>query len=117
MQDGVQGFVNRLTELNCEPNTESDLVIYLVTPVGGVHDGCPVKTGVGVDELALWPMTPPHFIHLPDNIRLLHPPYSSSTKSGWLMHSRRIAGSEWGKADPGVDWISHVRAVICEANA
>lgn len=117
MQDGVQGFINRMAELDCEPCIESNLVIYLVTPVGGAHDGCPVKTGIGVDELASWPMTPPHLIHLPDNIRFPRPPYSSSPKPGWLTHSRGVAGSEWGKADPGVDWVSHVRAVICEAIA
>ena len=115
MQDGVQGFVNRMAELDCEPYAEGELVICLVTPVGGAHDGCPVKTGVGVDELASWPMVPPHFIHLPDNIRFPRPHHSLSPKPGWLMHSRGIPG--WGKAAPGVDWVSHVRAVICEAIA
>jgi hypothetical protein len=38
-----------------------------------------------------------------------------STRPGWTMHSRQVAG--WGVDDPAVAWAGHVRGVLGEARS
>ena len=115
MSHGVQGFIDALAQLGLHPAVEAELVIYRIEPVDGGHGGTTVETGVSADELAPWPQVPPHWIHLPAGIGFPRTNSQESTKPGWLKHSREIIG--WGDAQPGIWWISHVRAVLGEAIA
>ena len=115
MSQGVQGFIDALTELGLDPEVEAELVIYRITPVDGAHAGIAVETGVSTDELAPWPQAPPHWVHLPACVGFHKTNSEASTKPGWLKHSRDIVG--WGDAPLGVCWASHVRGVLGEASA
>ena len=115
MRSGVRGFVDDMTELGFAAMVEAELVILRVAPIDGAHAGNWVETGVSTDELTPWPQTPPHWIHLPAGINFPQTNTQPSPKSGWLMHSRDFTG--WGDAAPGINWASHVRAVLSEAIA
>lgn len=107
----MAAFVDGLRRLQTEPEVRHGLVVYRLEPVEGSHAGELVHTAVEVDELAGWPMVPPHWIHLPAGVTL---PATNSTPSvlpGWLRHSRQVSG--WGgDADPERAWVAHVRCVL-----
>ncbi len=113
MRSGVQGFMDEMTEFGFAPTVEAELVIYGVTAIDGPHAGNVVATGVSIDELVSWPQTPPHWIHLPSDITFPETNSQDSPRSGWLMHSRDLRG--WGDAAPGINWASHIRAVLSQA--
>lgn len=115
MQPGVRKFVQDMAQIGFDLKVEADLVIFQIVPVGGAHDGLPVDTGVGTEELQPWPQVPPHWIHLPEKVGFPKTNSQASQKFGWLMHSRDLKG--WGDAPPAVCWSSHVRAVLSEATA
>lgn len=116
MSGGADQFINQLTELGLEPAIEAQLVIYQIEPVEGAHQGAAIATGVEIDELARWPLVPPHWIHLPAGIGFVHTNSQPSSKAGWTKHSRQI--SRWGQdANPGVGWSGHVRSVLGAATS
>ena len=115
MQTGVGAFIQDMTELGFKTTLEEELVIYEVVAVDGAYAGRQVETGVGIAELEPWPQVPPHWLHFSTGIKFSRTNSQPSPKSGWLMHSRQIAG--WGDAPTGVAWASHVRAVLSEAVA
>ena len=108
---GVEAFVAALEEFAAEPVVASTLVTYTVIPVTGAWAGRPVRTGVSVDEVAPWPTTPPHWIHLPAEVRFASTNAGGSPMPGWVSHSRDIKG--WGTArSPVAAWLAHVRGVL-----
>ncbi|WP_200215490.1 hypothetical protein [Micromonospora coerulea] len=108
---GVQAFVAALEEFGAEPVVIATLVTYTVTPVTGALAGRPVRTGVSVDEVAPWPTTPPHWIHLPADVTLAATNAGGSPMAGWVAHSRDIPA--WGTAQvPVAAWLAHVRGVL-----
>lgn len=109
----VEAFIEQVTRLGLRPRAETGLVLYVVEPVEGARIGTEVETGVAVDELGHWPQVPPHWIHLPAEVTLARTNSRPSSRPGWLMHSRQIA--DWGRDDPAIAWISHVRCVLGEA--
>lgn len=115
MATGAEAFIRDMTELGLETTLEAELVIYKVVAVDGAYAGRPVETAIGVDELGPWPQVPPHWLHFPADVRFSTTNSQPSPRSGWVMHSRQIAG--WGDAPAGVAWVSHVRAVLSEAVA
>jgi hypothetical protein len=113
-QTGVEGFIAQLDRCQIHPVVESNLVTYLVTPVAGALAGQSTRTGVCVDELAPWPVAPPHWIHLPSDISFAATNVAPSPLGGWAAHSRDISG--WGLAASPIDaWLSHVRGVLEDA--
>ena len=113
MHPGVRRFVEDMDGLGFAPQVEAGLVIYGVEPVDGAHAGSRVETGVALDELAMWPQAPPHWMHFPSSVDFTRTNSEPSPRAGWLRHSRQIAG--WGDAEPAIAWASHVRAVLSEA--
>jgi hypothetical protein len=108
---GVEAFAAALEEVGAGPVVVSTLVTYTVTPVTGALAGCPVRTGVSVDEVAPWPAAPPHWIHLPAEVKFASTNVGGSPMSGWVSHSRDIKG--WGTARvPVAAWLAHVRGVL-----
>jgi hypothetical protein len=108
---GVEAFVAALEDFDAGPLVESGLVVYTVVPVSGGLVGKTVRTGVVLDEVAPWPTTPPHWIHLPEEITFSTTNMSGSPKPGWRSHSREITG--WGTAPSSVAaWLAHVRGVL-----
>jgi hypothetical protein len=114
---GIDGFLAGLRELGFEPVVNGTVLSFEVVPVTGARSGSAVPTGVGLDELSMWPMTPPHWVHLPAEVLLARMNTNSSdTLPGWTRHSRQIAN--WGDAaDLTQAWVAHARAVLGEATA
>ena len=115
MQSGERGFIDAMAQLGLKPRLDAGLIICCFTPVEGARAGDSIELGVSVDELAPWPQVPPHWIHLSSDIRFLRTNSRPSSRSGWLMHSRNIAG--WGDAEPAAGWTSHLQAVLSEATS
>ena len=113
MRSGVESFIADMANLGFDPRLESGLVVYEVVAVDGARANSNVHTAVGVSELGSWPSIPPHWIHFPSEIKFSQTNSQSSTKGGWLMHSRQING--WNDAPADIAWVSHVRAVLSEA--
>lgn len=108
---GVEAFVAALEEFGAEPIVESALVTYTVTPVAGALAGRVVRTGVSVEEVAPWPVAPPHWIHLPVDMAFAATNAGGSPMDGWASHSRDIPA--WGTAQvPLAAWLAHVRGVL-----
>ena len=113
MHPGARQFVCDMDKFGFAPRVEAGLVVYEIEPVDGAHAGNLVETAVALDELAMWPQAPPHWIHFPGSVGFARTNSKPSPKAGWLQHSRQIAG--WGDAGPRIAWAGHVRAVLSEA--
>ena len=108
---GVEAFVAALKEFGTEPLVVSTLVTYTVIPVTGALARRPVRTGVSADEVAPWPATPPHWIHLPVEVKFTSTNAGGSPMPGWVSHSWDI--KDWGTArSPVAAWLAHVRGVL-----
>ena len=113
MQPPVQAFVDSMAKLGLSPVVEAELVICRIIPVAGARSSRTVEVGAAVDELGGWPQVPPHWIHLPADVRFASTNSENSAKAGWLRHSRNSSG--WGDAPPEVCWTAHLQAVLSEA--
>lgn len=111
---GAAAFAAALTRCGANPRELNGHIAYVVEPVEGALAGEIVETAVSIQELARWPLVPPHWVHLPASVRFAATNSQPSALPGWLQHSRQIAG--WGRdADPAAGWLAHVRAVVGEA--
>ena len=108
---GVGAFVTALEEFGADPIVESTLVTYTVTPVAGVLAGRAVRTGVIKEEVAPWPVAPPHWIHLPAHVAFVSTNVGGSPLSGWVSHSRDIPARGTASV-PVAAWLAHVRGVL-----
>ena len=113
MQAQVQAFVEAMTEFGLYPVVEAELVICRFTPLDGARANCIVEVGVSIGELENWPQMPPHWIHLPAEIGFAETNIRTSSKSGWLMHSRGCPG--WGDSPQARHWIGHLQTVLGKA--
>lgn len=116
MTAGVELFVGDLDRLGITAQVAGDLVVYDVEPVEGTQAGTAVSTGVSISELLRWPVVPPHWVHLPRDVRFQRTNTQGSPREGWVAHSRNLVG--WGTdQNPARAWVAHVRSVIGEATA
>lgn len=108
---GLDGFVAALRSLGADPQVQSDVVTYTVTPISGALAGHAVRTGVGVEEVAPWPAAPPHWLHFPADVTFASTNSRDSSLPVWRAHSRDIGA--WGVAPvPAAAWLAHVRGVL-----
>lgn len=113
-ETGEEGFLAGLRRCGCEPEKRNGVIAFTVVPVDGSHAGEAIETGVGAEELSAWPSAPPHWVHLPSSVTIVHTNTQASPIAGWLGHSRNLAG--WGNAEePAQAWIAHVRSVLADA--
>jgi hypothetical protein len=111
---GPDAFIAGLRRCGVESTTNNGVVTFAVEAFDGAHAGQPVLTGVSTEELQSWPLTPPHWVHFPAEIKFAQTNSQASAVPGWLRHSRQIHG--WGSApEPAQAWIAHVRGVLGEA--
>lgn len=113
----VTGFIEGLARCGVRAEQTGPVVTFTVEACAGPLAGQQIPTAVGVDELAMWPGIPPHWVHLPAGITFPHTNICpQSTLPGWVRHSRQAIG--WGDAtEPAQAWLSHVRSVLASANA
>lgn len=111
---GPDGFTAGLAAYGAVPRTTDRHIKYQVEVVEGRFAGQTVETAIAIDELARWPLVPPHWIYLPGTITFAATNTQPCPMPGWIGHSRRIVG--WGdEPDPIIGWVAHVRGVIGEA--
>ena len=113
MNQAAQGFVDAMSRLGLSPTVEAGLVMFRITPAAGALAGKLVDVGVALDELTGWPQVPPHWIHLPSDVKFAKTNSDPSPKPDWNKHSRSSAS--WGDAPPEVCWTAHVQFVLSEA--
>lgn len=89
---------------------------YTVIAVAGTHAGQEIPTGVNVDELQGWPVAPPHWVHLPEQITFTRTNIDRSTCApGTVRHSRQVL--DWNTpTDPMQTWLAHMQWVLKEAS-
>ena len=109
---GVHGFIAALEEQGIPVERRGGLVVYRLEPLTGPAAGTEVETGIAVDELAGWPTTPPHWIHLPNSLSVSGGNGQPSEHPGWLRYSRPHPGRIDAAPAPGRAWVAHVRAFI-----
>jgi hypothetical protein len=115
VRDGIEGFRADLDDLGTVTDVRRTVVTFEVLAVAGALAGRLVLTGVGVDELGGWPAVPPHWIHLPAEVKFAASNVdASNTLPGWQRHSRQI-GTWDMSTHPGQAWLAHVRAVVSMA--
>lgn len=113
--DGVARFLADLDEEGHRPARCGNAITYVVVPVAGRFAGTEVATGVSVSEVQSWPMVPPHWIHLPDEITFTHTHTDTTDCApGWRRHSRD-SGPWLLTRKPIHLWLAHVRGVLGQA--
>jgi hypothetical protein len=111
---GPDGFTAGLATHGAVPTTTDRYVVYEVEVVEGRFAGRTVETAVAIAELARWPLVPPHWIYLHDDVSFAATNMQPCLMPGWVGHSRQIVG--WGNdPDSIAGWAAHVRGVIGEA--
>jgi hypothetical protein len=111
---GPDGFAAGLAARGAAPTIVDCYVLYTVEVVEGSFAGKAVCTAVAIDELARWPLIPPHWIYLETAVTFVSTNTQLCQMPDWIGHSRQIVG--WGDdPDPVISWLAHVRAVIGEA--
>lgn len=87
-------------------------ILYEIVAVGGPHQSETITTGVSVSEVQQWPLSPPHWIHLPED--LTFPGTNSDTTDclpGWRRHSRDFTFTDTS-IPPALAWLRHVRGQL-----
>lgn len=112
---GVALFLADLEEEGHEPTLQGDVIRYTVVPVTGRCAGAKVETGVHVSELQGWPTVPPHWIHLPAEIKFASTNANNvDCAPGWQRHSRDTG--QWVLSRRPIHiWIAHVRGTLGQA--
>lgn len=113
--DGAARFIADLEEEGHQPTRCGDAITYIVVPAAGQLVGTHVRTGVSVSELQAWPMVPPHWIHLPDEVNFVHTNTDTTDCApGWRRHSRD--SGPWNLTRKPIHlWLAHVRGVLGQA--
>jgi hypothetical protein len=112
--EGPDGFTAELAAYGAAPSIIERYITYQVEVVEGRFAGQTVKTAVAIDELARWPLVPPHWIYLHDDVNFAATHTQVCRMPGWIGHSRSIVG--WGDDPEAIaGWVAHVSGVIGEA--
>lgn len=112
---GPEGFTEALDAYGAAPTIIDRYIMYQVEVVEGRFAGQTVETAIAIEELARWPMVPPHWIYLHHDVTFTATNTQPCPMPGWVGHSRQIVG--WGNdPDAVAGWVAHVRGVIGEAS-
>lgn len=114
---GVRRFIEDMAAVGAQVRIDGARLLYEVTAVGGALNGQEVTTGVSTDEVHGWPLSPPHWIHLPQSVTF---PETNSDATdclpGWLRHSREFGFTDTS-VPPALAWLRHVRGFVSYASA
>ena len=113
--DGAARFLADLEKEGLRPVRRGDTITYVMVPAAGRFAGTEVATGVSVSEVQSWPMVPPHWIHLPDEVTFTHTNSDTTDCApGWRRHSRD--SGPWNLTRKPIHiWLAHVRGVLGQA--
>lgn len=111
----TERFVADMAAEGAPVRVASSQLLFDVRAPSGALAGQTVETGVSVSEVQGWPLSPPHWVHLPESV-IIEPTNSDTTDCppGWRRHSRDL-----GPVDLSVPlartWLRHVRGVLAIA--
>lgn len=111
----TERFVADMTAEGAPARVAGNQLLFDVRVPSGALAGHTVETGVSVSEVQGWPLSPPHWVHLPESV-VIEPTNSDTTDCppGWRRHSRDL-----GPVDLSVPlartWLRHVRGVLAIA--
>lgn len=111
---GLAAFVAGLAAQGIETERWGALVVYRLEPLTGARAGQLVETGVVADELSGWPTTPPHWIHVPNDLKIAGG--QASARPAWSRYSRPHPGRLDAAPYPAQAWAAHVREFLGHAS-
>lgn len=111
---GVQRFANDLGAAGAPVDFRGGVVVFPVQAMGGARAGDIIECGFDESELHSWPLTPPHWIHVPSDVALPGGNQETSAMPGFTRHSRTVTGWD-GAPVPARALLAHVRGVLDEA--
>lgn len=116
-RDGIPGFIADLNDYGVTATQVDPVVQFEVLAADGARAGQVVISAVSVNELSAWPAIPPHWVHLPVDVKVEPTNVDlTDTLPGLQRHSRGI--EHWGDSEaPGAAWLAHVRSVLSAAVA
>ncbi|MCJ1709533.1 hypothetical protein [Microbacterium sp. VKM Ac-2923] len=102
-------FMTDMADIGHPATIDGDRILYDVDAIGGPRVGQFITTGVSVSEVQGWPLTPPHWIHLPENITFPGTNVDvTDCPPGWRRHSRDFSFTDMS-VPPALAWLRHVR--------
>lgn len=108
----AQRFMDDMAAVGAPVKAEANRLIYEVIAVGGAFAGQNVSTGVSLSEVQGWPLTPPHWVHLPDSVSFAETNMDETDcPQGWKRHSRDFNFTDTS-VPPALAWLRHVRGFI-----
>lgn len=105
-------FIADMAAVGAVIHVEEGRLMYDVVAVGGALAGQKVTTGVSLSEVQGWPMTPPHWVHLPDSVAFAETNMDETDcPPGWKRHSRDFNLTDTS-VPPALSWLRHVRGFV-----
>ena len=83
---GPDGFTAGLAACGANPTIANQQVIYVVQIVEGRFAGELVETAISLDELARWPLVPPHWVYLRETVKFPTTHTQGCAMPDWLGH-------------------------------
>lgn len=112
LSGAAQRFMNDMATVGASVKAEENRLMYEVLAIGGALAGQKVLTGVSLSEVQGWPLTPPHWVHLPDSVTFAETNMDETDcPSGWKRHSRDFNLTDTS-VPPALAWLRHVRGFI-----
>jgi hypothetical protein len=112
-RSGLPAFLAGLAAQGILTERRGNLVVYWLEPLVGGWAGKPVETGIAVGELDGWPTAPPHWIHVPEGLKIAGG--QASDLPGWFRYSRPHPGRVDAAPSPAQAWVAHVREFLGHA--
>lgn len=112
LSNAARRFMDDMAAVGAPVTLEENRLMYQVVAVGGSLAGQKVTTGVSLSEVQGWPLTPPHWIHLPDSVAFAETNIDQTDcPPGWRRHSRDFNLTDTS-VPPALAWLRHVRGFI-----
>jgi hypothetical protein len=113
----TQRFMDDMAAAGAPARLEGSRLMYETVAIGGALAGQRVRTGVSLSEVQSWPLAPPHWIHLPDNVEFAATNADQvDCPPGWRRHSRDFSFADMSMP-PALAWLRHVRGFVSLAIA
>ncbi|MDQ0212207.1 hypothetical protein [Arthrobacter bambusae] len=112
LSGAAKRFMDDMAAVGTPVRAEENRLMYEVMAVGGALAGQNVSTGVSLSEVQGWPLTPPHWVHLPGSVAFAVTNMDETDcPPGWKRHSRDFNLTDTS-VPPALAWLRHVRGFI-----
>lgn len=112
LSGAAQRFMDDMASVGAPVRAEENRLMYEVIAIGGALAGQKVSTGVSLSEVQGWPLTPPHWVHLPASVAFAETNTDATDcPPGWRRHSRDFNLPDTS-VPPALAWLRHVRGFV-----